>query len=103
MTGFTTLLMVVSKGEVAATFIAPEGWVGCECVFHLAHFIRGLGIATPEEEPWAPPVLSFFFCPLPELDPPKKGVTPVGHQPSWLSALGELPVPLLYPVGSGGS
>ena len=55
----------VSKGEVAATLLAPEGWGASECVFHLAHFIRGLGIATPEEEPWAPPVLSFFFCPLP--------------------------------------
>ena len=54
----------VLEGEVAATFIAPEGWGGSECVFHLAHCIRGLGIATPEEEPWAPPVLSFFFCPL---------------------------------------
>ena len=41
----------VSEGEVAATFIAPERWGGSECVFRLAHFIRGLGIATLEEEP----------------------------------------------------
>ena len=78
----------MSVGDVAATFIGPKGWGGSECVFRLAHFIRGLGIATPEEEPRAPPVLSFFFFPLPQLDLPKKGVTPVGHRPSRLSALG---------------
>ena len=57
----------VLEGEVAATFIAPEGWGGggSECVFRLAHFIRGLGIATPEEEPWAPQSSVFSFAPSP--------------------------------------
>jgi hypothetical protein len=63
----------VLEGEVAATFTAPEGWGGSECVFRLAHFIRGLGIATPEEEPWAPPVLSFFLLPPPLIGCAKKG------------------------------
>ena len=71
-----SLWVGVRKGEVALTFFGPYGMGGSECVFRLAHFIRGLGIATPEEEPWAPQVLSFFFCPLPSLDNPEKGVTP---------------------------
>ena len=72
---------------------SPRGMGGgSECVFRLAHFIGGLGIATPEEEPRAPPVLSFFFFPLPHLDLLKKGVTPVGHRPSRWSALGNYPL-----------
>ena len=45
--------------------MGPKRWRASECIFHLAHLIRGLGIPTPEEGPWGPPVLSFFFCPLP--------------------------------------
>ena len=60
-----SLLLEGKKGDVASTFLATReiGRVS-ECVFRLAHFIRRPGIATPEEEPRAPPVLSIFFFPL---------------------------------------
>ena len=43
----------------------PNGIGGSECVFRLAHFIRGLGIATPEEEPRAPQSSVFLSPPSP--------------------------------------
>ena len=80
-----------SIGDVAATFIALEGWGGSECLFRLAHFIRELGIATCEEEPWGPRSLVFSFSPSPNLTCQKKGVTLVKHGTSRLSAPGDLP------------
>ena len=50
---------------------APVGLGGSECILRLAHFIRALGIATPEEEPQAPQVLSPPPSPLPSPPLPK--------------------------------